>query len=306
MVHPPAGYDLPLPPARAVIVSSFWPDAAAWTERGYDVLPEFPRDATHAVVVLPRSKSLARGLVAMATVVPGALVIDGQKTDGVDSLWKDLRRRVAKINTLTWDHGRLMSMTAAELDARDWALAPPQPGPDGFFTQPGVFSEAKVDAGSALLAGALPAKLPARVADLGAGWGYLSRAILAREGVEHLDLVEAEARALECARLNITDPRASFHWADARTFRPAEAVQAVVMNPPFHESRAGDPDLGRAFIAAARRILTPNGRLWCVANRHLPYETKLREAFRDVEEVPGSPAFKLFAASRPRAPDRIA
>ncbi len=306
MVGPPAGYDLPLPPERAVIVSTFKPDADAWEGRGYEVLREMPADAAHAIVVLPRSKTLSRGLVAMGSKVPGVLVIDGQKTDGVDSLYKDLRRRAPDIKTLTRDHGRLMSLEATGLDVSDWALTPPQPGPDGFYTQPGVFSEAKVDPGSALLAEALPAKLPSRIADLGAGWGYLSRAILDREGVEHLDLVEAEARALDCARLNVSDPRAVCHWADARTFKPAEPAQAVSMNPPFNDRRAGDPDLGRAFIAAARRILTPSGRLWCVANRHLPYEAKLREVFRDVEELPGSPAFKLFAASRPKAPDRLA
>ena len=32
------------------------------------------------------------------------------------------------------------------------------------------------DRGSALLAAALPAKLGGKVVDLGAGWGYLSRA----------------------------------------------------------------------------------------------------------------------------------
>ena len=54
----------------------------------------------------------------------------------------------------------------------------------GFTTVPGVFSADAPDRGSVLLAAALPAKLPARVADLGAGWGYLSRAILARDGVQ--------------------------------------------------------------------------------------------------------------------------
>ena len=47
-----------------------------------------------------------------------------------------------------------------------------------------------------------------RIVDLGAGWGFLARAILARDGVRQLDLVEAEAAALDCARRNVTDPRA--------------------------------------------------------------------------------------------------
>ncbi len=55
--------------------------------------------------------------------------------------------------------------------------------------------------------GHLPAQLPARMADLGAGWGYLSRAVLDRPGVTSLDVIEAEALALDCAKANLPDPR---------------------------------------------------------------------------------------------------
>ncbi|MDT9081655.1 methyltransferase, partial [Escherichia coli] len=80
------------------------------------------------------------------------------------------------------------------------------------------------------------------------------------------------------------DPRARFTWADATQGRPGP-FDAVVMNPPFHNGRAADPALGLAFIRAAAHALTPSGTLWMVANRHLPYEAALREAFREVEEV---------------------
>jgi 16S rRNA (guanine1207-N2)-methyltransferase len=149
------------------------------------------------------------------------------------------------------------------------------------------------------LAAALPARLGPRVADLGAGWGYLSRAILAREGVAEVHLIEADHAALACARANITDPRARFHWADAIAFTPDAPFDAVVTNPPFHVTRAASPDLGRGFIDAARRMLTPRGDLWLVANRHLPYEGALRAAFREVTEMGADPAFKVFHASHP-------
>jgi 16S rRNA (guanine1207-N2)-methyltransferase len=71
------------------------------------------------------------------------------------------------------------------------------------------------------------------------------------------------------------------------------------MNPPFHAGRATDPSLGRAFIQSAARILAPNGKLWMVANRHLPYETTLSECFRNVDMIGGNGAFKVFHANRP-------
>jgi 16S rRNA (guanine1207-N2)-methyltransferase len=74
----------------------------------------------------------------------------------------------------------------------------------------------------------------------------------------------------------------------------------VVMNPPFHQGRAAQPALGVAFIQAAAAMLAPSGSLWMVANRHLPYEGALAAAFREVEEVGGTPAFKLFRATGPK------
>ena len=116
--------------------------------------------------------------------------------------------------------------------------------------------------------------------------------------MKSLDLIEAEARALDCARLNVTDPRAAFHWADV-TVASKTAFDAIVMNPPFHTGRAADPSLGIAFIRSAAAALTPQGRLWMVANRHLPYEETLSKCFRDVSQVAVDAGFKVFQASRP-------
>ena len=83
--------------------------------------------------------------------------------------------------------------------------------------------------------------------------------MLKRPGVSELHLVEAEADALACARRNVADPRAAFHWADATRFHPGRAMDFVVMNPPFHGGRAADPALGAAFIRQAAAILQPAG-----------------------------------------------
>lgn len=299
VLRPPAGY--PLPPAlrqRARIVHGFHPDVAAWQAMGLTVDPVAPA-ADMALVVVPRSKRLARALLAEACAAAPLVVVDGQKTDGVDSLWRDVRARIGDVACLTKAHGRLFWFASSDAFA-DWAMPAPAIGPEGFLTLPGVFSEGGIDPGSALLAAALPARLPARMADLGAGWGYLAPAVLSRSGVESLDLIEAEALSLDCARLNVTDPRVQFHWADATAFTPAAPYGGIVMNPPFHAGRAADPALGRAFIAAAARMLTRDGQLWMVANRHLPYEAALTAAFRDVTEIGGDRSFKLIHASRPQ------
>ncbi len=297
--RPTAGYDLSAAGRdRLRIIQGFYPDHAVFQAMGLavDVAPSGEYDA--ALVVLPRSKLEARALIADAArrVGGGVVIVDGQKTDGVDSLLRDVRKRVAIGGSIPKAHGRIFWFQG-EAVFDDW-LAERAAPPEGFVTVPGVFSADGIDAGSALLAENLPARLPAKVCDLGAGWGFLSREILSRAGVQALDLVEAEHAALDCARQNITDPRARFHWTDALTFEPA-GYDAVVTNPPFHTGRKADPSLGRGFISSAARILAPRGELWLVANRHLPYEAAMAESFRDVREVAGTTSFKVLFGGRP-------
>lgn len=252
-----------------------------------------------AIVVVPRAKALAKAMIARAAATADLVVVDGNKTDGVDSLFKACRKTLGDLPSITKAHGRLFWFSRTDAFA-DWAAPPPTKGPHGFVTTAGVFSDGAVDKGSQLLVGALPDKLPPRMADLGAGWGFLATHVLRNDKVASLDLIEAEALSLDCARQNVTDPRASFLWEDATTYAPQTQYDGIVMNPPFHTGRSADPSLGRAFITAAARMLTPQGKLWMVANRHLPYEPTLAEAFRNVDTLAQSNAFKVFQASRPK------
>ncbi len=181
----------------------------------------------------------------------------------------------------------------------DWLRPDMSRNVEGDFTAPGVFSAAGADPASKALAAALPESLKGRFADLGAGWGWLSREILKRDGVKELHLVEADLAALNCAKENVDDPRAVFHWHDATTWKAPGALDGIIMNPPFHTGRKGEPSLGQAFITSAARLLAPHGQVWMVANRHLPYETTLETSFRDVAEIAGTSKFKVLHASRP-------
>lgn len=298
IMRPSAAYDVSALPRDAVqVVHGFYPDVAAWQAAGYGVTQDLG-PCTVAIVVVPRAKALAQAMVAEACAKAGFVIVDGQKTDGADSLFNACRKKLGALPSITKGHGRIFWFAATNAFA-DWAAPPPAKGPHGFFTTAGVFSDGVIDAGSALLAELLPAKLPARMADLGSGWGYLAGAVLARDGVRSLDLIEAEALSVACARLNVTDPRVTFHWADATRFVANPLFEGIVMNPPFHAGRTADPGLGRAFIQAAARLLAPHGKLWMVANRHLPYETTVTECFRTMDMIGGNSAFKIIHASRP-------
>lgn len=292
-----------LPRDRLLVATGFRPDHDWFAARGYATAPRATGEFAAAILCLPRAKAQARAMLAEASALVatgGPVVVDGQKTDGIDAVLKDLRARLpasAKLSeTLSKAHGKLAVFTA-KADLADWAAQPAQV--DGFTTLPGVFSADGIDRGSALLAEALPADMKGRVADLGAGWGFLSRKVLSFAGVKECHLVEAEADALDCARLNITDDRAQFYWADATTWKAPRGMDHIVMNPPFHTGRGTDPALGTGFIAAAARNLNPQGALWLVANRHLPYDRSLTALFRDVAEIGGDGSYRLTRAAVP-------
>ena len=293
-----------LPREAVQMVQGFKPDHEALAQAGWAVAASTARAAA-ALICLPRAKAEAFALIAEA-IAQGArlIVVDGQKSDGVESVLKAVRARVPVSEAISKAHGKLFWFAPAGVDFSDWAAAPRNlhdPALGTFETLPGVFSADGIDPGSALLAASLPPKLPARMADLGAGWGYLSAAVLARDGIETLHLVEAEAQALDLARRNIKDPRAQFHWADACSFALPDSLGGVVMNPPFHTGRSAQPALGLAFIATAARMLGTRGRLWMVANRHLPYEGALAQSFQRHEILAETSAFRVWQASGPRS-----
>ncbi len=254
-----------------------------------------------AIVCCPRSKPLARHFVALAqhAVGPsGRVIVEGNKTDGIESLLKDVKKRVSLDYVLSKAHGKIAQIKGG--DFSEWAHSDFITTASGLKTKVGVFSADGSDAGSEFLIEHLPEKLGARVADLGAGWGYLGHHILTRADVKSLHMVESQKSALDCARENCVDERAAFYWDDATEWSCQEPLDAVVMNPPFHVGRAADPALGQAFIRSAARNLASHGQLIMVANRQLPYEEELDQRFQRVEEVAKNGRFKVFHASRPR------
>jgi len=296
---PRAGADLSsLPKDRVVVITCFKPDFDTFEGQGFACAVAPDGRYAASVICLPRAKPRARALVAQAVAVSdGVVIVDGAKTDGVESILKECRKRVDVSAPISKAHGKIFWFNPKPA-FDDWT-AQPQQIEGGYTTAPGVFSADGIDPGSAMLAQNLPDKLGAQVADLGGGWGYLSARALERDTIKVLHLVEADHAACECARLNAADPRLSIHWADATAWVAPAKLDTVIMNPPFHTDRAADPDLGRAFVVAAARMLAPSGHLWMVANRHLPYEDTLSQHFAAVEEVAGTTKYKILHATRP-------
>jgi 16S rRNA (guanine1207-N2)-methyltransferase len=266
-----------------------------------------------ALCLLTKNKleNLANIARAWSMLDPGGLLIcSGAKDSGAASIANLASAAFGEFETLSkyhcrvfWTRRRAGPMPAP---AADWLASGelhvvPQ---TGYLSRPGIYGWNGIDEGSRLLAAHLPPDIAGRVADLGAGWGFLSISLLERcPNIASLDLYEAEWLALEAARANISARRhgasVGYHWHDVTAGLPAHRYDTIVMNPPFHSGKATDVALGRAFIAAAAAALVPGGTLLMVANRHLPYEAAVDVHLKARQTIAETAAFKLIRATAP-------
>jgi len=276
----------------------FYPAAKLLEGAGFATAPRAEGRYGMVLVNLTRAKAENLANIARACAMSAGLVlVNGAKTEGIESLLKAVKK-LTPVEVLSKAHGKVFWFSATKMPDEWLAAGEMYENKDGFMTAPGMFSAEKVDSGSALLAPYLEG-LKGRVADLGAGWGWLAAQALGPD-ISEMVLFEAEHLALEAAKQNLKDPRVGFAWADVLTLPKQLPFDVVISNPPFHQSRTAEPALGVGFILAAAKMLKPKGRLFMVANRQLPYERALNGAFRKVNMLAQTNGFKFFEASLPK------
>ncbi len=273
---------------------------------GSQDLAAFPgASAEHAIVLAPGG-TIERDYVLaqmLRVLKPGApLMAFAPKDKGGSRLRKALERFGGVVSEDARRHHRFCHLVRPETPTGlAEAIAAGGPGllsSLGVWTQPGVFSWDRVDPGTGRLMQILP-PMKGAGADLGCGVGLLAGAVLSAPAVTALACIDIDRRAVDCARRNLDDPRVSVRWADVRTLGDdLENLDFVVMNPPFHDGGTEDRDLGVIFVRTAARLLRKGGTCWLVANRHLPYEAALGEAFAAFTVKADAGGYKVIEARR--------
>lgn len=285
------------------------PLADAWEKAGFQRVEE-PEGKWPLVMLLP-GKSREEALAAFARAYDlleegGALVVAMANTAGASRFEKELEEvagsleSVQKYKCRCFRAVKSAGWDTAALDEWRELGKPRRIESTGFTVKAGIFSADHIDPGSALLSEHLPKNLRGTCADLGAGWGYLSHAVLEKNpGLKAVHLYEADSRALDCARQNLSDTASplEFHWHDVTAGLSAK-YENIVMNPPFHSGQAMDFSLGRAFVRAAADALRTGGRLFMVANRQLPYEAELEKLGLIWRKVAEDNVYKVIFAER--------
>ncbi|MFI0541397.1 methyltransferase [Streptomyces sp. WSLK1-3] len=167
----------------------------------------------------------------------------------------------------------------------------------------GVFCADRLDIGTRFFLQHLPDSRGAqRIVDLGCGNGIVGTAMaLANPEAEVLfvdESFQAVASAEATYKANGVPGHAEFRVGDGLTGVPADSVDLVLNNPPFHSHQATTDATAWRMFTDARRTLRPGGELWVVGNRHLGYHVKLRKLFGNSQLVAGNPKFVVLKAVR--------
>jgi 23S rRNA (guanine1835-N2)-methyltransferase len=166
----------------------------------------------------------------------------------------------------------------------------------------GIFCAERLDIGTRFFLRNLPTRRGAeRVVDLGCGNGVIGTAAALANPEASVTFIDESFSAVASAeatyRDNVdSDAKAEFLVGDGLSGVPADSVDLVLNNPPFHSHQATTDATARRMFGGARRALRSGGELWVIGNRHLGYHVKLRRLFGNCEVVASDPKFVVLRA----------
>jgi len=166
-----------------------------------------------------------------------------------------------------------------------------------------VFCREGLDIGTRAFLPHLPQNLgSARVADLGCGNGVLAIVSALSNPLADYTLVDESFMAVQSARENwqqaFGERSVQLRADDGLAGQPADSLDVVLCNPPFHQQQVVGDFLAWRMFQQAREALVVGGALYIVGNRHLGYHSKLARLFRGVEQVAATPKFVILKARK--------
>ena len=241
------------------------------------------------ILELTKSRETNLGLMALAEEFikdRGKIIINGDNQIGVKSFLKNISNHWPAVKTVIKKKGRtvLYQKTTPSFGRwkkyRDFCI-----NRDGYYTRCDMFSPKEVDKGSKKLTSVFSSKLFGEVADLGAGWGYLSKeALRLNDKITRVTLFESNYSAYLASKKNIDDKRATFRWASLKNIRNLKLrFNHVICNPPFHSGHTKDIDLLRSFIFYSSRLINRQGSVWMVFVSGIYLESELKDHFDNIK-----------------------
>ncbi len=273
---------------------------------------EFPEgEFDQAVIFVPKSKEMLNYLlhnVASHLAKGASVFLVGEKKGGIERAAKQLLPFGQSLKLDSARHCQLWQMT---LDAtitkkalKDWAQRYTVETPNGelkICALPGVFSQNRLDIGTATLLPYLSQVTSGKIADFGCGAGVISAYLAKLNPKNRIFAMDVDAFALASTQMTFEENqltpeqieiKAVTGIADAPLF-----LHAIVSNPPFHMGIETDYNASETLCKTSRRHLKSGGELWIVANRFLNYPTLIEQNFGRCTVKADQQGFKVLFAS---------
>ncbi len=291
--------------ARGTDVVS-WRRCAVGAQPGRAFPPDGPFDL--AVLRLPRGRETQAMLghwLAGRLSPTGELWVAGKNDEGIRSAGPTLEAAFGAVSSReARRHCRILAARSPRPEAR----ADPAPwmqidriGGISWASWPGSFAHRRLDEGTALLIDVLPSLAASgdpfsRTLDLGCGIGFLGAAVAALRPGAAITGIDADALALEAARVNV--PGMSLRCLDASIALGPGTWTAIVTNPPVHQGSAFDRALTERVLTRAVEALERPGLIAVVALRSVPVATMLGPKLASLEIAAENPRFRVWVGRR--------
>ena len=162
----------------------------------------------------------------------------------------------------------------------------------------GVFSHTKLDPGAQVLLDKFPQGPYQRVIDLGCGNGVQAIAAAKKWPQCQVTGIDESYMSVASATINaehngVAD-QCEFRVNDCLIGIEPQSADLILCNPPFHQERVIGDQVAMRMFAQSAQVLTKEGELWVVGNRHLGYHAKLKRWFGRVEQIGSDPKFVVL------------
>ncbi|OTG67966.1 16S rRNA methyltransferase [Acinetobacter sp. ANC 4470] len=272
-------------------------------------LPEDSFDQT--IIFVPKSKELLNYIlhnVVSRLNIGASIFLVGEKKSGVERAAKQLLPfgKACKLDSARhcqmWQMTVEKTVTAKKLE--DWAQQYTVTTPNGdlnICALPGVFSQNRLDIGTAVLLPYLSQVTAGKIADFGCGSGVISAYLAKLNPKNRIFAMDVDAFALASTRMTFEKNNLPLEQLEIKAVTGIEDaplfLHAIVSNPPFHQGIHTDYNASESLCKTSRRHLKSGGELWIVANRFLNYPLLIEQNFGQCTTKADQQGFKVLFAN---------
>ena len=271
-------------------------------------LPE--GDFHQAIIFVPKSKELLNYIlhnVVSRLSLGASIFLVGEKKAGVERAAKQLQPYGQALKLDSARHCQMwqvtINTTVTAKALADWAQQYTVATPNGDLTicaLPGVFSQNRLDVGTAALLPFLSKVTSGKIADFGCGAGVISAYLAKLNPKNRIFAMDVDAFALASTRMTFEKNDLAPEQLEITAVTGIEDaplfLHAIVSNPPFHQGIQTDYNASESLCKTSRRHLKSGGELWIVANRFLNYPLLIEQNFGQCTTKADQQGFKVLFA----------